>query len=64
MTAKKTKKRCDHKNVGVLIYKKGGKLLLVQRMKRPYGWSPPASHVDGDGENFRSAVKEMRKSLS
>lgn len=58
MARRKTKKeKCDHKNVGVLIYKKGGKLLLVERMKRPYGWSPPAIHVDHDGENFKAAAR-------
>lgn len=51
------KARCDHKNVGVLIYRKDGKLLLVERMKRPYGWSPPTIHVDDDGENFRAAAR-------
>lgn len=49
--------KCDHKNVGVLIYRKDGKLLLVERMRKPYGWSPPAIHVDGDGENFKAAAK-------
>ena len=55
--AKKMKKRCDHKNVGVLIYNKSGKLLLVNRKKRPHGWSLPAIHVDQDGENFRAAAR-------
>ena len=54
---KTAKKRCDHKNVGVLVYKKSGKLLLLERMKRPYGWSPPAIHVDDDGENFTAAAR-------
>ena len=54
---KKKKTKCDHKNVGVLIYKKCGKLLLVLRMKRPYGWSPPAIHADQDGENFKAAAR-------
>lgn len=55
--ATERKKRCDHKNVGVLVYRKNGKLLLVERMKKPYGWSPPTIHVDGDGENFRAAAQ-------
>lgn len=55
--ARKASKKCDHKNVGVLVYRKDGKLLLIERMKRPYGWSPPAIHVDGDGENFKAAAK-------
>lgn len=53
--AKKTK--CDHKNVGVLIYRKDGRLLLVERTRKPYGWSPPAIHVDGDVENFKAAAR-------
>jgi ADP-ribose pyrophosphatase YjhB (NUDIX family) len=54
---KKTRKKCDHKNVGVLVYRKGRKLLLLERIRHPYGWSPPAMHADNDGENLKAAAR-------
>lgn len=38
-------KKCDNKSVGMLIWK-DGKLLLIERKKFPFGFAPPAGHVD------------------
>ena len=50
---------CDHKSVGMLIWN-GDKLLLIERRKPPYGFAPPAGHVDGHG-SFEDAAKAETK---
>lgn len=40
-------KVCDHKSVGMLI-RQDNKILLIERNKPPYGFAPPAGHLDGD----------------
>ncbi len=52
-------KKCDHKSVGMLIWKEG-KLLLIERKKPPFGFAPPAGHIDGD-LTFEDAVKRELK---
>lgn len=49
-------KVCDHKSVGVIV-KKGNKILFIERKKPPYGFAPPAGHVDNKG-SFENAAKE------
>src|SRR5947207_2446167 len=36
---------CDHTSVGVLV-RRGSDLLLIERKRPPYGFAPPAGHVD------------------
>jgi ADP-ribose pyrophosphatase YjhB (NUDIX family) len=49
-------KNCDHKSVGMLVWK-NGELLLIERKKPPFGFAPPAGHLDEDGDDFGSAAK-------
>ncbi|MBP8591385.1 NUDIX hydrolase [Candidatus Shapirobacteria bacterium] len=49
-------KTCDNKSVGMLI-KRGESLLLIERRKPPFGFAPPAGHVDNKG-SFENAAKE------
>lgn len=49
-------KVCDNKSVGMLIWK-NEKLLLIERKLFPFGFAPPAGHVDDKG-NFENAAKE------
>lgn len=49
-------KTCDNKSVGMLIWEEG-KLLLIERKRFPFGFAPPAGHVDDKG-SFENAVKE------
>ncbi len=49
-------KVCDNKSVGMLI-KRGNDLLLIERRKPPFGFAPPAGHVDDKG-SFDNAAKE------
>lgn len=53
----KTKtKICDNKSVGMII-KRHGKILLIERKKPPFGFAPPAGHIDGKG-SFENAARE------
>jgi ADP-ribose pyrophosphatase YjhB (NUDIX family) len=52
---------CDHTSVGILV-ERAGKLLLIERKKPPFGFAPPAGHVDAhmgaDGQpDFESAAR-------
>jgi len=49
-------KVCDNKSVGMLIWK-NDKLLLIERKLFPFGFAPPAGHVDDKG-GFENAAKE------
>ncbi len=51
-------KECDHTSVGMLVYK-GDNLLLIERMKPPFGFAPPAGHVDGDPTFEEAALREL-----
>lgn len=52
-------KVCDNKSVGMLI-KRGKDLLLIERRKHPFGFAPPAGHVDNKG-SFENAAREETK---
>lgn len=46
--------RCNNTSVGVLV-ERSGAVLLIERRKYPFGFAPPAGHVD-DGESFPDAA--------
>lgn len=48
-------KICDHKSVGMLVWK-NNKILLIERMKFPFAFAPPAGHLDGN-ESFEEMAK-------
>lgn len=49
-------KVCDHTSVGMII-KRGNEVLLIERRKPPFGFAPPAGHIDDKG-SFENAAKE------
>ena len=49
-------KECDHTSVGMII-KREKDTLLIERRKPPFGFAPPAGHVDDKG-SFENAAKE------
>lgn len=53
----KSEKICDNKSVGMII-KRNGKILLLERMKPPYGFTFPAGHVDDHGSFEQAAIDE------
>lgn len=53
---------CNNTSVGILVTR-NGRLLLIERRKPPYGWAPPAGHVD-PGETYpEAAVRELREEV-
>lgn len=65
MNFKKTryKGKLKHFSVGALI-KKGNKLLLIDRKKKPFGWAGPAGHVD-EGELPKQAlIREIKEEIN
>ena len=47
--------KCTNASVGMIV-KKDNKVLLIERKRFPFGFAPPAGHVD-DGENYEDAAK-------
>ena len=54
---------CDHTSVGMLIKNKSGNLLLIERKLFPYGFAPPAGHVDKHGSYEQAAEDEVREEV-
>jgi len=51
-----TTKKCDNTSVGMII-RNDDEILLIERRKPPYGFAPPAGHVDDKG-SYENAAKE------
>ena len=55
-------KICDHTSVGMMVWQ-DGKLLLIERARKPYGFAPPAGHVDADILFEDSAKRELHEEV-
>ena len=55
-------KICDHTSVGMLVWKEN-KLLLIERAQFPFGFAPPAGHVDGDQTFEDGARRELKEEV-
>lgn len=55
-------KKCDNKSVGMLVWRDGS-LLLIERRKPPFGFAPPAGHVDEDNSFEQSAKRELKEEV-
>ena len=55
-------KTCDHASVGVLVWR-DKRLLLIERNKFPFGFAPPAGHVDGDASFEIAAKRELEEEV-
>ena len=53
---------CDHTSVGMIVYK-DDKILLIERRKKPFGFAPPAGHIDGDSTFEESAIRELKEEV-
>ncbi|MCR4322647.1 MAG: NUDIX domain-containing protein [Candidatus Azambacteria bacterium] len=53
---------CDHSSVGMLVWR-DEKLLLLERKLPPFGFAPPAGHVDGDALFEDAAMRELREEV-
>lgn len=55
-------KVCDHRCVGMLVWK-NGKLLLIERKRFPFGFAPPAGHLDQDNSFEKAAKRELKEEV-
>lgn len=55
-------KKCDHTSVGMQVWREG-KLLLIERRKFPFGFAPPAGHVDGRPSFEKAAEEELEEEV-
>lgn len=55
-------KICDNKSVGMLVWKDGG-LLLIERKQPPFGFAPPAGHIDTDISFEDAARRELKEEV-
>lgn len=53
---------CNHTSVGVLVVR-DGRLLLIERRKPPYGWAPPAGHVEAGETYAQAAERELAEEV-
>jgi len=53
---------CDHTSVGMLV-RDGDRLLLIERKKFPFGFAPPAGHVDDDPTYEAAAIRELSEEV-
>ena len=56
-------KICDNTSVGMLIRNNKGNLLLIERRKQPFGFAPPAGHVDDHGSFENAAEDEVKEEV-
>ena len=50
--------RTIHFSVGALI-EEGGKLLLIDRAQKPFGWASPAGHIDKSETPLKAIKREV-----
>jgi len=48
--------QCDNTSVGMIVRNDKDELLLIERKNEPYGFAPPAGHVD-DHSSFEDAAR-------
>ena len=53
---------CDHTSVGMLVWQ-NDQLLLIERKIPPFGFAPPAGHVDGDDSFETAAKRELQEEV-
>lgn len=56
-------KQCDNKSVGVLIKDDSNRILLIERKRFPFGFAPPAGHIDDFPSPEDCAVGEVEEEV-
>jgi 8-oxo-dGTP pyrophosphatase MutT (NUDIX family) len=49
---------CNNTSVGILVVR-DDRLLIIERRRTPYGWAPPAGHVDAGETYYQAAMREL-----
>lgn len=55
-------KACDHTSVGIIV-RSGSRILLIERAQPPFGFAPPAGHVDDHGSYEQAAIAELNEEV-
>ncbi len=55
-------KICDNKSVGMLVWRDRA-ILLIERKQPPFGFAPPAGHVDEDDTVELAAKRELKEEV-
>jgi ADP-ribose pyrophosphatase YjhB (NUDIX family) len=55
-------KVCDHTSVGLLV-QRGAELLVIERRRPPFGFAPPAGHVDARPSWEDAARVELKEEV-
>ena len=55
-------KLCDNKSVGMIVWR-DNKLLLIERKRPPFGFAPPAGHVDRDYSFEAATERELQEEV-
>ena len=50
-----------HLSVGAIIKNKEGKYLLIDRLKKPFGFACPAGHIDEGEEPIDALIREVKE---
>lgn len=52
---------CDHTSVGIIARDDKGRILMIERRKAPFGFAPPAGHIDGRSGYDEACHKEFEE---
>ena len=55
--------QCDNTSVGMIVRNDKDELLLIERKNEPYGFAPPAGHVDDHGSFEDAARAELEEEV-
>lgn len=50
-----------HLSVGAIIKNNKGEILMIDRLKTPFGWACPAGHIDEDEEPEEALLREVKE---
>lgn len=50
-----------HLSVGAIIKNEKGEILMIDRLKQPFGWACPAGHIDEEEEPEQALLREVKE---
>jgi ADP-ribose pyrophosphatase YjhB (NUDIX family) len=50
-----------HLSVGAIIKNNKGEILMIDRLKQPFGWACPAGHIDDGEESLEALLREVKE---
>lgn len=50
-----------NKSVGAIIKNEKGEILLIDRVKPPFGWAGPAGHIEEDETSEEALIREVKE---